>query len=157
MKVNINIFKNPIHFLAFGFGAGLSPIMPGTMGTLVAIPMYLVLRLLPVTGYVVACALITLIGFWLCHVTAKDLKVHDHPGIVWDEIAGFLWTMLLAPKAWWWIIIGFGLFRFFDIIKPWPIRWIDQRVKGGVGIMLDDLLAAVGAWVILQLIAAFVS
>jgi len=156
IKSTGNIFKNPIHFLAFGFGAGLSPIMPGTMGTLVAIPIYLLLRNLTLDWYLAAALLVTLIGIWLCHVTARDLKVHDHPGIVWDEIAGFLWTMFLAPKAWWWIVIGFVLFRFFDIVKPWPIRLIDLRVKGGLGIMLDDLLAAVYAWVVLHLSVALI-
>ena len=81
--------------------------------------------------------------------------MHDHPGIVWDEIVGFLITMYLAPVSWIWIVTGFALFRVFDILKPWPIRWLDEKVKGGIGIMLDDILAGIFAWVVLQIIVNF--
>ena len=96
--------------------------------------------------------LFSLLGFWLCGKTAKDLGVHDHPGIVWDEIVGFLITMYLVPLNWAWILTGFLLFRVFDILKPWPIRLIDQKVEGGIGIMLDDVLAGIYAWTVLQII-----
>jgi phosphatidylglycerophosphatase A len=96
------------------------------------------------------------VGVWVCDTASRDLGVHDHPGIVWDEIAGFLLTMLAAPPGWQWILVGFALFRLFDIWKPWPIGWLDRRVAGGLGIMLDDLVAGVFAAAILQLMAGLV-
>ena len=147
------IIKNPIHLLAFGFGSGLSPVAPGTFGTLAAIPIYLALvNSVNSVIYVLVVILFSLLGFWLCGKTAKDLGVHDHPGIVWDEIVGFLITMYLVPLSWVWIMVGFALFRVFDILKPWPIRFLDQKVEGGIGIMLDDIVAGIFAWVVLQII-----
>ncbi len=147
------ILKNPVHFLAFGFGSGLSPVAPGTFGTLAAIPIYLALiHSVNSLTYLLVVVLFSLVGFWLCGKTAKDLGVHDHPGIVWDEIVGFLITMYQAPLGWVWIIVGFALFRVFDILKPWPIRFLDEKVESGIGIMLDDILAGFFAWVVLQLI-----
>ena len=93
-----------------------------------------------------------IIGFWLCGVTARDLGVKDPPSVVWDEIVGFLLTMIAVPMNWLWIIIGFVLFRAFDIIKPWPISWVNKNITGGFGIVVDDLLAGICAAVILQLI-----
>jgi phosphatidylglycerophosphatase A len=145
-----SVWRNPIHFLAFGFGSGAAPVAPGTFGTLVAVPIYLLLLPLNPWAYLAVVLVITLVGIWLCHVTSRDLGVHDHAGIVWDEIAGYLITMIAAPPGWQWIVAGFILFRIFDIIKPWPIGWVDRRVHGGLGIMLDDVLAAVFAWVVLQ-------
>ncbi|MGD8593623.1 MAG: phosphatidylglycerophosphatase A [Gammaproteobacteria bacterium] len=147
------IIKNPIHLLAFGFGSGLSPVAPGTFGTLAAIPIYLALvNSVDSVIYLLVVILLSLLGFWLCGKTAKDLGVHDHPGIVWDEIVGFLITMYLVPLSWVWIMVGFALFRAFDILKPWPIRSLDQKVEGGIGIMLDDIVAGIFAWVLLQII-----
>jgi phosphatidylglycerophosphatase A len=148
-----SILKNPIHFLAFGFGSGLSPVAPGTFGTLAAVPIYLAL-IYSVNSvvYLLVVVLLSLLGFWLCGKTAKDLGVHDHPGIVWDEIVGFLITMYMAPLGWVWIIVGFALFRVFDILKPWPIHILDEKVEGGVGIMVDDILAGIYAWIVLQII-----
>lgn len=147
---------NPIHLLAFGFGSGCSPKAPGTMGTLVAVALYLPLTLLPLTAYLLVLAVVTVVGVWLCDRTASDLGVHDHPGIVWDEIAGFLVTMIAAPVGWLWIVVGFALFRLFDIWKPWPIGWLDRRVGGGLGIMLDDLVAGVFAAICLQILSRLV-
>jgi len=147
---------NPVHMLAFGFGAGCSPRAPGTMGTLLAVGLYLPLERLPLDAYLLVLLGVTLVGFWVCDRASKDLGVHDHPGIVWDEIAGYLLTMTAAPGGWAWIVLGFALFRLFDIWKPWPIGWLDRRVGGGVGIMLDDLVAGLFAAVCLQLIAATV-
>ena len=147
------IIKNPIHLLAFGFGSGLSPVAPGTFGTLAAIPIYLALvNSVDSVIYLLVVILLSLLGFWLCGKTAKDLGVHDHPGIVWDEIVGFLITMYLVPLSWVWIMVGFALFRAFDILKPWPIRSLDQKVEGGIGIMLDDIVAGIFAWILLQII-----
>jgi len=145
-----SVWRNPIHFLAFGFGSGAMPFAPGTFGTLAALPVYLLMQPLNLWAYLAVVLVMTLVGIWLCHVTSRDLGVHDHGGIVWDEIVGYLITMIAAPSGWQWIVAGFVLFRFFDIIKPWPIGWVDRRVHGGLGIMLDDVLAGVLAWAVLQ-------
>lgn len=144
---------DPVHFLAFGFGLGRIPVAPGTFGTLAGIPFFLLLQPLTLAVYLAIVAVMFLVGIWLCHKTAHDLGVHDHPGIVWDEIVGYLITMTAAPAGWQWLVIGFVLFRVFDILKPWPIRYFDRKVPGGFGIMLDDVLAGVFAAMILQLIA----
>lgn len=148
----MDIWKNPIHLLAFGFGAGLVPIAPGTAGTLVGVGLYLFMLHLSISCYVAVVAVLFLLGIWLCATTARALGVHDHPGIVWDEIVGFLITMVAAPIGWVWIVAGFVLFRLFDIWKPWPIGLIDRRVHGGSGIMLDDLLGGVYALAVLQML-----
>ena len=144
--------SNPVHFLAFGFGSGLAPKAPGTFGTLAAIPLYLLLSQLSLPVYVVVLVLASLLGIWLCGKTAKDLGVHDHPGIVWDEFCGYWLTMLAAPAGWLWIIVGFILFRLFDIWKPWPISLADKRMPGGMGIMVDDLIAGLYALIVMQVI-----
>ena len=110
---------------------------------------------LPLWSYLLAVLLISMTGIWLCGESSRRLGVHDHGGIVWDEFAGFLLTMVAAPQEWWWVIVGFGLFRLFDIWKPWPVRIADRKVHGGLGIMLDDLLAGVYAWIVLQLLVYF--
>ena len=142
--------SNPVHFLAFGFGSGLAPKAPGTFGTLAAIPLYLLLSQLSLPVYIVVLVLASLLGIWLCGKTAKDLGVHDHPGIVWDEFCGYWLTMLAAPSGWFWIILGFALFRLFDIWKPWPISLADKHVPGGIGIMVDDLIAGLYALIVMQ-------
>lgn len=147
-----NIFHHPIHFIAFGFGSGLLPKTPGTWGTIAAIPIYLLIAHYPLWLYALCTLLLIVFAIYACDITARDMGVHDHPGIVVDEIVGFLLTMIAMPVHWFWIIIGFILFRIFDIWKPWPIRWLDQHIKGGLGIVVDDLLAAVYAWLGLQLI-----
>lgn len=137
--------KNPVHFLAFGFGSGLAPKAPGTFGTLAALPVWWLAAQLPLWGYVVVLLAVIAVGPYLCGRTAEDLGVHDHGGIVWDEIAGFLVTMLLVPVSWYTALAGFLLFRLFDIAKPWPIGWLDRQVEGGTGIMVDDLVAGLYA------------
>ena len=136
------VLRNPVHIFSFGFGTGLSPIAPGTMGTLIAIPIYLVLASFSIFIYLSFIVILFIAGCWSSKQTAEALGVHDHPGIVVDEIVGYLITMLLVPVAWYWICLGFLLFRVFDIWKPWPISVVDRHLKGGLGIMLDDLLAA---------------
>ena len=148
--LNRTVLTSPVHFLAFGFGSGLSPKAPGTMGTLAAIPLYLLLMNLPLTGYLLAVLLISVAGVWICGESSRRLGVHDHGGIVWDEFAGFLLTMTAAPQGWAWIVLGFALFRLFDIWKPWPVRVADRQLHGGLGIMLDDILAGIYAWLVLQ-------
>lgn len=145
--------KNPVHFLALGFGSGLAAKAPGTFGTLAAIPLYLLMAQLPLAWYLGLTLLSVLAGIYICDKAAKDMGVHDHGAIVWDEVAGLLITMIAAPAGWIWLLVGFGLFRFFDIIKPWPIRWLDAKVEGGFGIMIDDVLAGVFAFIGLQMLA----
>lgn len=144
------LLRHPVHFLALGFGSGLAPRAPGTFGTLAALPLYLLLAALPWPVYLAVVAALAVVGVALCAHTARALGEHDHPAIVWDEIVGYLLTMTAAPAGWPWWLAGFALFRFFDILKPWPIRWADRRVHGGLGIMLDDLLAGAMAWLLLQ-------
>lgn len=152
-RLTLKDLAEPRRLLALGFGSGLAPVAPGTFGTLAAVPLYLLLQPLPLMYYLAVLIVTFLLGIWLCDVTARQLGVHDHPGIVWDEFVGYWITMLMAPAGWLWIAVGFVLFRCFDILKPWPIRWIDKRVGGGFGIMLDDVLAGIYGLVVLQLIA----
>ena len=147
---------HPVNFLALGFGSGLAPVAPGTAGTLVAIPVYLLLQPLALDQYLVLLAALFVAGIPICAFTAKRLDVHDHPGIVWDEVVGYLVTMAFAPTGWLWVMAGFILFRIFDVAKPWPILWLDRQVSGGLGIMLDDLLAGVFAAVVLQVLVVYV-
>ncbi|WP_455221926.1 phosphatidylglycerophosphatase A family protein [Kaarinaea lacus] len=146
----------PIYWLAIGLGSGLAPKAPGTAGTLVAVPLYLLLSSLWLWQYLAVVVAGFLIGIWICGKAARQLGVHDDPSIVWDEIIGYLITMIAVPAGWLWIGIGFVLFRIFDIVKPWPIRTIDQRVRGGLGIMLDDVLAGIYALIVLQLLVKVV-
>lgn len=151
-----SVWRNPIHFLAFGFGSGAVRRAPGTWGTLASLPFVPLWQQLPFAGYVTVLAVSTLLGVWLCGRTAKDLGVHDHSGIVWDEFVGYWLAMLLAPPGWLWLIGGFVLFRIFDILKPWPISWVDRRVHGGLGIMLDDILAGAMVLVVLLMVEQLV-
>jgi phosphatidylglycerophosphatase A len=137
--------KNPIHFLALGFGSGLAPKAPGTFGTLAAIPIYLLMAPLSVNYYLLLVILMTLSGVYICGKAAKDSGVHDHGAIVWDEIVGFLITMFMVPLSWQSVLVGFILFRLFDIFKPWPISFVDKKLHGGSGIMFDDVLAGLAA------------
>lgn len=151
------VLTSPVHFIAFGFGAGLAPKAPGTVGTVVAIPFYLLLVHTNLWIYAGVVLLSFLFGIWVCGKSAEELGVHDHGGIVWDEIVGYWITMFLAPAGWLWILLGFVLFRLLDIFKPWPIKLIDERVEGGIGIMLDDVLAGIMAALCIQaLVVLFV-
>ncbi len=149
-KTPASVWRNPVHFLAFGFGLGAAPVAPGTFGTLAALPFFWLMSPLALPAYLAVLLVLGLVGIWLCHVTSRDLGVHDHSGIVWDEIVGYLITLAAAPPGWEWLLAGFVLFRFFDILKPWPISWLDKQVHGGLGIMLDDVLAGIFAWAVLQ-------
>jgi phosphatidylglycerophosphatase A len=152
-----SVFRNPVHFLAFGFGSGAAPVAPGTFGTLAAVPLYLLLAQLPLGAYLLALVVLFGVGIWLCEKTAQDLGVHDHGGIVWDEFVGYWITMVAAPPGWLWLVIGFVLFRLFDILKPFPISWLDRHIKGGLGIMVDDAVAGTFAWLVLQLASSILS
>ena len=136
------VFAHPAHFLAFGFGAGLMPKAPGTWGTLVALPIFALAQMGGTFAVLMAAAFLFVIGIWASGVTGRALGIADHGGIVIDEIAAFLLVLALAPASFAWWLTAFVLFRLFDIFKPWPIRWADQNIKGGFGVMFDDLLAA---------------
>jgi len=143
---------NPVHFLAFGFGSGLAAKMPGTFGTLAALPLVVLLsHFSSFSVYLTVTILVCVLGIWICGKTAQDMGVHDDSSIVWDEVAGMLITMLAVPLSWQTVLVGFMLFRFFDILKPWPINYLDKHVHGGFGIMVDDVLAGLFALVILHL------
>ncbi len=151
------ILTTPEHLVAFGFGAGLAPKAPGTMGSLVGVLLFLPLWFLNPEWYASVAAVLFVVGCWICGESARLLGVHDHGGIVFDEIVGML--VAAAPLVLWppasaltgavLLAVAFALFRLFDIWKPWPIRVLDRHVHGGFGIMVDDLLAGVFAAVVL--------
>ena len=151
--VPASVWKNPIHFLAFGLGSGAAPVAPGTAGTFAALIIYWLLPPLSPSLFALGLLITGVFGIWLCGRTSKDLGVHDHGGIVWDEFVGYWLTMFMAPPGWIWLLVGFALFRVFDIVKPWPIKWADEKVEGGLGIMLDDVIAGILACLCLQGIA----
>lgn len=153
--IPIRFLRNPIHFLALGFGSGLMPKAPGTFGTLAAIPVYYLLKDLSLIQYLLFVLTVFLAGIYICQYTSDALKVHDHPGIVIDEFAGYFITMIAVPISWQSILIGFLLFRLFDIFKPWPISWLDKKVHGGLGIMIDDVVAGFFALAIMHLALFF--
>jgi phosphatidylglycerophosphatase A len=144
-------FTNPWYFLALGFGSGLAPRAPGTFGSLAAIPLYIAMSQLNVVGYSLIVLVAFIFGVWLCEHVANDMKVKDPGCIVWDEFVGLWIALFLLPTGWYWIVIGFCLFRFFDIVKPWPVSWADKSIGGGMGIMFDDVLAGFYALACVQL------
>ena len=137
------VVSHPAHFIAFGFGVGLSPIAPGTFGTLLALPMYA--WLVPRLGnqaFLLLLAGMFIAGVWACDVSGRRLGVHDHAGMVWDEVTAFLAVLFFTPATLFWQGFAFVLFRLFDIVKPMPIRYFDRNIRNGLGVMFDDLLAA---------------
>lgn len=144
-----DLCRSPANFLALGFGSGLAPTAPGTFGTLAAVPLWFLMpgALVP---YLLITGVLFVVGIWCCGACARALGVHDHGAIVWDEIVGYFITMLAVPHDLLWAVVGFALFRLFDVWKPWPIRVIDRKVDGGLGIMLDDVLAAAFAGIVMQ-------
>jgi len=149
----MTVWRDPLLLLACGLGSGMARFAPGTFGTLVGIPLYWFMQPLSILYYTLLTVLLFIVGIGLCEYATQKLGVHDHPGIVWDEIVGYLVTMFMAPAGITWIISGFVLFRLFDIWKPWPIGWLDKKVSGGFGIMIDDVLAGIFAAGLLQLAA----
>lgn len=134
--------RNPAHLASFGFGSGAVARAPGTWGSLAAIPLWYPLAMLPDVIYWAVVALAFVLGVWLCGYTSRALKVHDHSGIVWDEFVG-MWIVLgFFPETWYGVLLCFVSFRLFDVWKPWPISWADEYAPGGLGIMIDDVLAA---------------
>ncbi|MDH3532548.1 MAG: phosphatidylglycerophosphatase A [Gammaproteobacteria bacterium] len=143
------VLTDPVNLLAFGLGAGLAPLAPGTVGSLLGVLLAWIVQDLTLLTQIGGAVFLFVAGIWICGESARRIGVHDHGGIVWDEICGTYVTLLVAPPqiaAW---AVGFLLFRAFDIVKPWPIRDLDHRLGGGLGIMLDDLVAALYAAILL--------
>ena len=146
------LLRHPAHFLALGFGSGLITPAPGTWGSIAALPLAAGLHLAGVQGVMLAWLALPLfvLGVWVCDVTGRALGVADSGHIVWDEIVAMLLVLAAVPAtplAW---LAALLAFRVFDIVKPWPIRWLDARVHGGFGVMLDDVVAALFAVIVLQ-------
>lgn len=151
------LLATPAGWIACGFGSGLTPKAQGTFGSLAALLPWLLMRELSVPAWLTIIVVSFAIGVWACDVAGRILGVADHRSLVWDEFVG-LWITLLPALAapWWAIVAGFALFRLFDVWKPWPIAWFDRRVKGGFGVMLDDVIAGLFAGVVLFLILHFI-
>ena len=136
------LVRHPAHFIALGFGTGLSPIVPGTFGTLLAFPLYAMLaQALTPLGVALTIAGLFGVGVWACGRTGRDLGVPDHGAMNWDEVVAFLAVLVFTPEWLWWQVGAFVAFRFFDMTKPPPIRHLERTVKGGLGVMLDDVAA----------------
>jgi phosphatidylglycerophosphatase A len=146
------LLAHPAGWIATGFGVGLAPIAPGTFGSLVAlIPWWLWLRHLPAAQYGIVLVLALLVGIWAASWAIAELRVEDPGVVVWDEFLGQWIALFAAPAGWPWMLGGFALFRLFDIWKPWPVSWADRKLHGGLGAMLDDVLAGMYALAVLQL------
>jgi len=151
------LFSHPAHFFSLGFGSGLMPKGPGTAGTLVAFPLYWYLApRLNDYNFILLLVAAFVIGVWICDKTGRALGVEDHGGIVWDEIVAFLLVLFFTPDGIAWQILAFVLFRFFDIVKPQPIRHFDRNLHGGLGVMFDDILAAAYALLCLALVKSLI-
>lgn len=150
-EISRKVWTDPRYFICYGLGSGLLPKMPGTWGTLMAIPVYCVLAKLPLIAYCISVALLALYAVSTCDQLSKEIGVHDDPGMNIDEFIGYFVTMIGVPLTGWAIVFGFAYFRLFDIWKPWPIRWFDKKVEGGFGMIIDDVLAGIAAMIALQL------
>jgi phosphatidylglycerophosphatase A len=142
-RPSLRALRDPVQLLALGFGSGLVPAAPGTAGSLIGLAAAILVAQWGAWAAAATTAVVVVAGLWICGEGARRLGVHDHPAIVWDEIAGMMIAMLAAPQGWGWAALAFALFRLFDIVKPWPIREIDHGMRGGAGIMLDDVLAGI--------------
>jgi phosphatidylglycerophosphatase A len=151
-RIPLSAMARPDMWLATGLGSGLSPWAPGTMGSIVGVLFYLGLAGLSLPVYLGVVLALAIAGVFLCDRAGKALGVSDHPGIVWDEIVGVLITMTATPRSWQGVVLGFALFRLFDILKPWPVSAVDRRLHGGLGVMLDDVMAALYALASLQIL-----
>jgi phosphatidylglycerophosphatase A len=153
--VPVALLRDPVHLFALGFGSGLAPVAPGTFGSVVGLALGLAVAPLGFWFALAVTLVATIAGVWICGESARKLGVHDHSAIVWDEVAGMMLTLLAAPATWWGAGLAFGLFRLFDVWKPWPIREVDHGMRGGLGIMLDDVMAAAMAATLLLIIKKY--
>lgn len=144
------LLAHPAHFLALGFGSGLPPKAPGTFGTIAGLPLFYLIAGYSLNVQLAIIAGLFIIGIYLCEVAGKALGVSDHGSIVWDEIVAMMLVLTITPNQWQSWLVAFGLFRLFDIWKPFPIRQCDAKLKGGFGVMFDDILAAVYAMISLK-------
>jgi phosphatidylglycerophosphatase A len=144
------LLSHPAHFLSLGMGAGLAKKAPGTFGTLLAFPLYYFIQYDSYEVQWMVIAVLFVLGVYTCDVTGKALGVSDHGSIVWDEIVAMMLVLTVSPAQWQWHVFAFLLFRLFDIWKPFPIRQFDMHLKGGLGVMFDDLLAALYAIAVIQ-------
>ena len=152
------LLSDPAAWIACGFGSGLSPIAPGTAGSLAALLPWFALRELSWPGYLAVIMLAFALGLWACARVVDKLRIEDPAFVVWDEFVGqwiALMPLLWVPFRWWLLAVGFALFRLFDIVKPWPVSWADRRVKGGFGVMLDDVLAGIYAAIVVVVLTYF--
>jgi phosphatidylglycerophosphatase A len=148
-------FSHPAHIVAFGFGAGLAPFAPGTFGTLLGWAIAWAVPSDSAGILLIIAAVLFLLGIWACEVTGRHLGVGDHPAMVWDEVVAFLLILAIVPRAYFWQLAAFVAFRFFDIVKPPPIRYLERRYGGGLGVMVDDIVAALYALLVLALLKRF--
>lgn len=156
------LLGHPAGWIACGFGSGMSPVAPGTAGSLVALLPWFALRELPIMYFAAVVVFAFALGMWACDWAVRTLKIADPGAVVWDEFVGqwiALAPLIMWPLGWIWIVAGFVLFRIFDIAKPWPVSWADEKVSGGLGVMLDDVIAGMYAALALaalqQLVHAF--
>lgn len=155
MRQEWQVARDPASFAAMGFGLGLMPFMPGTFGALLAFPLMWGMRSQSSLAQLSVIAVLSLVGIWLCGRAGLRLGKTDHGSIVWDELCGCALAMLFVPVNWLWWAAAFVVFRFFDILKPWPIGWLDDNVDGGLGVMADDIAAGLAAGVLLFAVAYF--
>jgi phosphatidylglycerophosphatase A len=145
------VFSHPAHMIAFGFGAGLAPFAPGTFGTLLGWAIAWALPTESAGVLLIIAGVLFLLGVWACEITGRHLRVADHPAMVWDEVVAFLIVLAIVPRGYFWQLGAFVAFRFFDILKPPPIRYLERRHEGGLGVMIDDIVAALYALLVLAL------
>jgi len=148
-------FSHPAHIVAFGFGAGLAPFAPGTFGTLLGWAIAWAVPTESAGLLLIIAAALFLLGIWACEITGRHLGVPDHPGMVWDEVVAFLVILAIVPREYFWQLAAFVAFRFFDIVKPPPIRFLERRYGGGLGVMVDDIVAALYTLLLLALVRRF--
>lgn len=148
-----SVLRHPAGWIATGFGSGLSPLAPGTVGSAVALLPWLWLRTLPLPAYMASVLLAFALGVWASAWVVRRSGVQDPQLVVWDEFVGLWIALIAAPQGWYWMLAGFALFRLFDIWKPWPVSWADEKIKGGLGVMFDDVIAGGYALIVMQLVA----
>ncbi|MDO5058856.1 MAG: phosphatidylglycerophosphatase A [Neisseria sp.] len=148
------LLQRPVCFLGFGFGSGLAPKAPGTFGTLPALPITALLSACGMSSWGIAllCLPLFAAGVYICGATERELGIQDYGGIVWDEIVAMMLVLAFVPPTFGWWLAAFIVFRLFDALKPWPIKWFDARLHGGFGIMWDDIIAALFSLLVLQIL-----
>lgn len=146
------VYSHPAHIVAFGFGAGLAPAAPGTFGTLLGWAIAWAVPTESAGILLIVAAALFLVGIWACEITGRHLGVADHPAMVWDEVVAFIVILAIVPRSYFWQLCAFVAFRFFDIVKPPPIRYLERRYGGGLGVMVDDIVAALFTLLVLALV-----